>query len=132
MQALYVLGHPTLLVLLGERIVVEHCLPLRVSSQVIAERGPAQYPSDMLGVLPEVVNGAAAKIRPRQADRRFAHLERLLLQWSKMRVLFEHSRGALVVLLHPGKLLLAINVREPGIFVRLCAIRSLGPCRPAG
>ena len=55
-EAVQAVGDPLLLVLFGERVVVEDGLPVRVGAQIAGQTSAAQDAAYVLGVLPGVVD----------------------------------------------------------------------------
>jgi hypothetical protein len=98
---------------LGERVHVEHGLPLRVRSAV-GSHGGAPPESALVGVvLPEVVNGVAEELRLRNLVFRVEDLERLLVDGLVFGPGLEQRRRLRVLLLDPDQGLVALDVLEP-------------------
>jgi hypothetical protein len=75
----FAVRHPLLLVLFRERIVVNHCLPVGLGSQIIGQSGAAQDATHMLRILPCVVDHSFSQHGNRQMVGRLIHLERRFL-----------------------------------------------------
>ena len=79
-EAVESLLDPFLIVLFGQRVVVQHRSPMRLRSEVVGERGAPQNTSHMLGVLPGVVDISSVQRGDGQPVRGLQHLERSRLQ----------------------------------------------------
>ena len=119
LQASQLVRHPALLVLFGQRIVVEDRLPPGLRGQVARQRGAAQNAALVIGVPPGVVHQAVAKLRRRQSFRRIENFERVRRIRGKVAVVLEHGGRARILRRNPGHRPLAVNVLQPGVVVRL-------------
>ena len=110
--------NPFFVVRLGQRVVVEDRLPVRLRREIVGKRGPPHDPVNMLGILPCVVHRAVAKVRNCKPVRGLQNLERLGLELVEAGIGFEDLGRALVLGLDPGHGAVAMNVLKPLIIVR--------------
>ena len=109
--------HPVRLFGSGERVEVEHRLPLGLAARVTGDRRPAPDAADVIGILPEIINLAADEIADRDAVLGLGDVQRLFVILGVARIGLEHSGRPGVVLLDPLHGLGRGNVLEPDVGV---------------
>ena len=98
---------------LGECVDVEHRFPFRFGVRIVLQRRAADQATDVHVVLPEIVEGAGAKARHRDAVFRFQDRQRLRVKVFVARVGLQDFQAALVLRTHPVQRLLALDLFKP-------------------
>ena len=105
--------NPVFILGLGQRIDVEHRLPLRLGRAVRLQRRPANDASDVPGVPPKIVNMRAANRAVRDAVLGIEQPLGLREETLVTRVGLKLGEGFAVALLHPLERAFALDLLEP-------------------
>ncbi len=112
-QAGGALEEPALALGLGQGVEVDQGGPLRAVGAVAGQRRVPPQAVGVGGVLPQVVDPVAAQFGHGDAVLGGEELQRLLAEGLVVRVGLQPAGGAVVLLLHPGQGLGAVDVLQP-------------------
>ena len=116
-EAVGALPHPVLTVGLGQSIDVEHRLPGGLVFDELRQKRTPPDTTDVVRVLPEVVDPGAADRRGRDAVPRVVHFEELRVNLAKLGDGLEHRGVRLRAFLRPRERFLAFHLLQPEVWI---------------